>query len=29
MFSQVDGGLANGFLNRNTISPTAGVRFRF
>jgi predicted porin len=29
MFSQVAGGLANGFLNRSTIAPTAGVRFRF
>jgi predicted porin len=29
MFSQVNGGLANGFLNRNTIDPTAGLRFRF
>jgi hypothetical protein len=29
MFSQVEGGLANGFLNRNTIAPTAGLRFRF
>jgi predicted porin len=29
MFSQVNGGLANGFLNRNTIAPTAGLRFRF
>jgi predicted porin len=29
MFSQVNGGLANGFLFRNTIDPTAGLRFRF
>lgn len=29
MFSQVNGGLANGYLNRNNIDPTAGVRFRF
>ena len=29
MFSQVNGGLANGYLNRNTIDPTAGLRFRF
>jgi predicted porin len=29
MFSQVDGGLANGYLNRNTIDPTVGLRFRF
>jgi predicted porin len=29
MFSQVNGGLANGFLNRSTIDPTAGLRFRF
>jgi predicted porin len=29
MFSQVNGGLANGYLNRNTIDPTAGMRFRF
>jgi predicted porin len=29
MFSQVNGGLANGFLNRNTIDPTVGLRFRF
>jgi hypothetical protein len=29
MFSQVDGGLASGFLNRNTIDPTVGLRFRF
>ena len=29
MFSQVSGGLANGFLHRNTIDPTVGLRFRF
>jgi predicted porin len=29
MFSQVNGGLANGYLNRNSIDPTAGLRFRF
>jgi predicted porin len=29
MWSQVDGGLANGFLRRNNIDPTVGVRFRF
>jgi hypothetical protein len=29
MFSQVNGGLANGYLDRNTIDPTAGLRFRF
>jgi len=29
MFSQVNGGLASGFLNNNTFSPTAGLRFRF
>jgi hypothetical protein len=29
MFSQVNGGLANGFLNRNSIAPTTGLRFRF
>ena len=29
MFSQVSGGLANGYLNRNTIDPTVGLRFRF
>jgi len=29
MFSQVDGGLASGYLHRNTIDPTVGLRFRF
>jgi predicted porin len=29
MFSQVNGGLANGYLHRNTIAPTVGLRFRF
>jgi predicted porin len=29
MFSQVNSGLANGYLNRNTIDPTLGGRFRF
>jgi hypothetical protein len=29
MFSQVNAGLANGYLNRNTIDPTVGLRFRF
>jgi len=29
MFSQVNGGLANGFLHRNSIDPTVGFRFRF
>jgi hypothetical protein len=28
-FSQVNGSLANGFLYRNTIDPTVGLRFRF
>jgi len=25
----VNGGLANGFLQRNNIDPTVGLRFRF
>jgi predicted porin len=29
MFSQNNGGLANGFLNRSSIDPTVGLRFRF
>ena len=29
MFSQVNGGLANGYLQRNNIDPTAGLRLRF
>ena len=29
MYSQVNGGLANGHLQRNSIDPTVGVRFRF
>jgi hypothetical protein len=29
MFSQVNGGLANGFLRRNNIDPSVGLRFRF
>ncbi len=29
MFTQVNGGLAYGFLQRNNIAPTAGLRFRF
>jgi predicted porin len=29
MFSQVNGGLASGFLQRNNIDPTVGLRFRF
>jgi predicted porin len=29
MFSQVNGGLAYGFLARNNFAPTAGLRFRF
>ena len=29
MFSQVNNGMANGYLNRNTIDPTVGLRFRF
>jgi hypothetical protein len=29
MFSQVNGGLASDFLNRSTIDPTVGLRFRF
>ena len=29
MFTQVNGGLAFGFLQRNNIAPTAGLRFRF
>jgi predicted porin len=29
MFSQVNGGLAFGFLQHNNIDPTVGVRFRF
>ena len=29
MFSQVNGGLSNGFLARNNFDPTAGLRFRF
>jgi predicted porin len=29
MFSQVNGGLASGFLRHNNVDPTVGVRFRF
>jgi predicted porin len=29
MYSQVDDGLASGFLANNSINPTAGLRFRF
>ena len=29
MFSQENGGLANGFLQRNNVDPTVGLRFRF
>ncbi|WP_050420595.1 porin [Bradyrhizobium tropiciagri] len=29
MYSQITGGLANGYLNRSTVAPTAGFRFRF
>jgi predicted porin len=29
MFSQVNGGLAFGFLQRNNVDPTVGLRFRF
>jgi hypothetical protein len=29
MFSQVNSGLANGYLYRNTINPTVGLIFRF
>lgn len=29
MFSQVNGGLSNGYISRNNLSTDAGVRFRF
>jgi predicted porin len=29
MYSQVDSGLANGFLHRDAIDPTAGARYQF
>ena len=29
MFTQVNGGLAFGFLQRDNVAPTAGLRFRF
>jgi hypothetical protein len=29
MFSQMNGGLANGYLVRNNLDPTVGLRFRF
>jgi hypothetical protein len=29
MFTQVNDGLAFGFLQRNNIAPTVGLRFRF
>jgi hypothetical protein len=29
MFSKVNSGLANGYIERNNIDPTVGVRFRF
>ena len=28
-FSQLNGGLDNGYLSRNNLATTAGVRFRF
>ena len=29
MYSQVNDGLANGYIQRNNIDPTVGLRFRF
>ena len=29
MFTQVHGGLANGYLQHSNIDPTVGLRFRF
>jgi predicted porin len=29
MWSEVENGLANGYLNRNTVTTTAGLRFKF
>jgi hypothetical protein len=29
MFSEVNGGLANGYLHHSSIDPTVGLRFRF
>jgi hypothetical protein len=29
MWSGVQNGLANGYLTRNSLDPTLGVRFRF
>jgi len=29
MFSQVGGGLANGYLHSNNIDPTIGLRVKF
>jgi predicted porin len=29
MFSEVNGGLASGYLNRSSVDPTVGLRFRF
>ena len=29
MFSEVNNGLANGYLARQNIDPTVGLRFRF
>jgi hypothetical protein len=29
MFSKVNGGLANGYIERNNIDPGVGLRFRF
>jgi hypothetical protein len=29
MFSKVNGGLANGYIERNNIDPSVGLRFRF
>jgi hypothetical protein len=29
MFSQVRNGLANGYLFRSNLAPTAGLRFQF
>jgi hypothetical protein len=29
MYSQVNNGLASGFLHRTAIDPTAGIRFQF
>jgi hypothetical protein len=29
MYTKVNGGLANGFLQRDNLDPTVGLRFRF